>query len=218
MASVVTLAVQKVTDNFLLSVSRGIDRSGLAGLLSVTPMPDTAVPPRRLLRRFIAIAALAQLLVFTGSAFSLQNKNSGKTKAQKEDSRHQIDRLEEKWRDATLKNDVAVLESLLADDYVAIMSNGTLETKDQTLDTIRSGKLHFTTLEISDRKVRFYGSTALVTSLVQIDGSGPDGSLAGTYRYTRVYAKDSRGVWKIVNFEASRIGHSHHPADAGKAS
>jgi ketosteroid isomerase-like protein len=181
-------------------------------------MPVTSVPIRKLIRRFIAVAALAQLLVLTGWAFSFQSKGSTKhPKAQKEDSRHQIDRLEETWLDATVKNDANVLESLLADDYVAIMSNGTLETKDQMIDSVRAGKWQITSLNASDRKVRFYGGTALVTSLVQVEGSGPDGNLTGTYRYTRVYAKDPRGVWKIVNFEANRLGHSHHSHDPGKS-
>lgn len=181
-------------------------------------MPDTAILTRKLVRRFIAVVALAQLLLLTGWAFPLQSKSSSKPNVQKEDGRHQIDRLEEKWRDAILKSDVAVLETLLADDYIGIMANGTLETKDQTLEDVRAGKRHFTTLDISDRKVRFYGRTALVTCLVQVEGTSPDGSVSGTYRYTRVYAKDARGVWKIVNFEANRIGHPPRPGNTGKAS
>jgi len=32
-----------------------------------------------------------------------------------------------------------------------------------------------------------------------------DGDMSGSYRYTRVYARDSKGVWRIVSFEANRI-------------
>jgi ketosteroid isomerase-like protein len=175
-------------------------------------MPDIAVPTQKLVRRFVAAAILAQFLLLTGWAFSLQGKNPVTPKAQKNGGRHQIDFLEEKWRNAILKNDVAALDSLLAEDYVGIMTNGTLQTKDQTLAGIRGGGWRITVLDVSDRKVRFYGRTALVTSLVQVEGANPEGNMTGTYRYTHVYARDNRGVWKIVNFEANRLGHPHHPA------
>jgi len=53
--------------------------------------------------------------------------------------------------------------------------------------------------------VRFYGTTALVTSRAEVSGSTADGDISGSYRYTRVYVRDEQGVWKIVSFEASRI-------------
>ena len=60
-------------------------------------------------------------------------------------------------------------------------------------------------LDLTDRKVRFYGSTAVVTSLAEIQASTPDGQVSGNYRYTRVYVRDPQGAWKIVSFEANRV-------------
>ena len=97
------------------------------------------------------------------------------------------------------------MENLLADDYIAITSSGTLQTKDQTLDNLRAGRVHFTTLDITDRKVRFYGATALVTSVADVQGTTADGEVSGSYRYTRVYVRDPQGAWKVVSFEVSRI-------------
>jgi ketosteroid isomerase-like protein len=131
--------------------------------------------------------------------------HAGMPRAQKHESRHEIDQLEEVWRQAVLKSNSAAMDSLLADDYLAITAAGTLQTKDQALDNLRSGRTHFTTLDISDRKVRFYGTTALVTSLAEVQGTTGDGDMSGSYRYTRVYVRDVQGAWKIVSFEASRI-------------
>jgi ketosteroid isomerase-like protein len=175
-------------------------------------MTEFAVLSRKLGCRAITVAAIAQLLLFGAWAFPLQGKNSNPPKAQKSDARHQIDRLEDRWRSAMLNSDANVLDSLLAEDYVAIMANGTLQTKDQTLASVRAGEVHLLSLEISDRKVRFYGRTALVTSKAEVEGKTADGNATGTYRYTRVYARDSRGVWKVVNFEINRVGHSHNQA------
>ncbi len=65
---------------------------------------------------------------------------------------------------------------------------------------------HITSLTTSERKVRFYGQTAVVTSLSDVEGTNADGiDVSGSYRYTRVYVRDVQGHWKIVSFEASRI-------------
>lgn len=126
-------------------------------------------------------------------------------KGQKHEMRHEIDRLEEAWREAVLKQDAAALSSMLADDYMGITASGLLRTKEQTIANLHAGKVQFTSLEISDRKVRIYGKTALVTSLAAVQGTNADADVTGSYRYTHVYVRDAQGVWRIVSFEASRI-------------
>ena len=145
----------------------------------------------------------AGLLVLV--SISLCAQRPGMPRSEKHESKHEIDQLEEVWRQAELKANTTALANLLADDYMAITSSGTLQTKDQALSNLRSGQTHFTSLEFSDRKVRFYGTTAVVTSIAQVNGVSPDGEVTGSYRYTRVYVRDPRGKWKIVSFEASRI-------------
>jgi ketosteroid isomerase-like protein len=138
-------------------------------------------------------------------------QKGGMPRAQKHESRHEIDQLEDTWRDAVLKGNIAALDSLLADDYMAISPNGTLQSKEQTLEHVRSGAIHFTSIEFSDRKVRFYGTTALVTSRAEVSGANAEGVIDGSFRYTRVYVRDVRGNWKIVSFEASRIREPGEP-------
>jgi ketosteroid isomerase-like protein len=130
---------------------------------------------------------------------------TGMPRAQKHESRHEIDQLEHEWRDAVLSGNTVAMDALLADDYMAITPSGTLQTKDQALGSLRTGRTHLTSLHVSERKVRFYGTTAVVTSTCQVQGTNADGDLSGSYRYTRVYVRDARGDWKIVSFEASRI-------------
>ncbi len=126
--------------------------------------------------------------------------------AQKHESRHEIDQLEEDWRKAILNSDTKAMDPLLAEDYIGITANGTIEDKDQTLAKLRSSGKHITSLTISERKVRFYGKTAVVTSLAEVQGTNVDGDeMGGRYRYTRVYVRNAQGVWKIVSFEDSRI-------------
>jgi ketosteroid isomerase-like protein len=124
---------------------------------------------------------------------------------QREEIRHQIDKLEDALRNAVLASDTKAMDGLLAQDYIEITPSGTLQNKEDTLASFRSGRIHFAALTVSDRKVRFYGTTAVVTSLADVQATTTDGPVAGSYRYTRVYVRDPQGHWKIVSFEASRI-------------
>jgi ketosteroid isomerase-like protein len=126
-------------------------------------------------------------------------------RAQRHEYRHEIEQVEDAWRVAMLKANSAALAALLADDYTAITAKGAIQTKEQTLTNLNSGAFQLTSLAISDRKVRIYGATAVVTSVAELTGSRNDESLNGRYRYTRVYVRNSQGQWKIVSFEASRI-------------
>ncbi|WP_158749363.1 nuclear transport factor 2 family protein [Acidobacterium sp. S8] len=116
----------------------------------------------------------------------------------------EIEALEMQWRQAQLSNDVGAMDRLLADDYVGISANGTIETKPEALALRRAGTLHITTLDLNDLKVRIYGDTAVVTSRADLAGTNGSSDIGGRYRYTRVYNKRF-GQWKIVSFEASRI-------------
>ncbi len=176
-----------------------IDRRTLAGLPSNSLMLGAAANSSMHVCRRAALALLLALAVFSAPLLVAMGH------AEKHESRREIDQLEEAWRNAILKANSTAMNALLADDYMAITPNGTLQTRDQTLASLRSGRTHLTSLAISDRKVRFYGTTAVVTSLAEVRGTTTDGDVSGRYRYTRVYVRDSKGVWKIVSFEASRI-------------
>ena len=173
-------------------------------------MPGSAIvylsPPG--CRRCDAVLAMAAVLTLAVSAFPLWAKplaQKGMPLAQKHETHHEIDQLEDEWRDALLTSNAKELDPLLAEDYMAITPSGTLQTKDETLEGLRSGRVHFSTIDITDRKVRFYGTTAIVTSMANIQAITADGQVSGSYRYTRVYARDPHGNWKIVSFEASRV-------------
>ncbi len=188
----------------------GIDRQTIPGILSDTLMSGAArvlsviasVPgsaQRRLAIGCRAVALVA-LAICCNIVYAGQNKPP-----HAHEVRHEIDQLEEAWRNAMLKGDTTTMSGLLSDDYMAITASGMLQTKEETLANLRTRRVHLTSLEVSDRKVRFYGKTALVTSLAEVEGVNADGDVSGGFRYTRVYVRDAQGNWKIVSFEASHI-------------
>ncbi len=154
-------------------------------------------------RRLHAGWAMAAILALGACVILL---HTGMLLAQKHERRHEIDQLEDDWRNAALTSNTKAMDVLLADDYIGITVNGTLEDKPQTLARLRSSARHITYLTISERKVRFYEKTAVVTSLAEVQGTNAEGNdVSGSYRYMRVYIRDDQGKWKIVSFEASRI-------------
>ncbi|SPE18810.1 conserved exported hypothetical protein [Candidatus Sulfotelmatomonas gaucii] len=171
--------------------------------LSCTRMPGSATVVLSPIgsRRLNAGLAMAAALTWVVCAFPA----AAKPLPQKHETRHEIDQLEDEWRNALLTSNTKELDSLLADDYMAITAFGTLKTKEDELNGLRTGRVHFSALDFTDRKVRFYGTTAIVTSLANVQATTADGSVNGSYRYTRVYARDPQGNWKIVSFEASRV-------------
>jgi ketosteroid isomerase-like protein len=168
-------------------------------------MTGTAINSSNLIRRVAFVLVVLPLLGALALVVCAPPLQGEMLRVRKHQSRHQIDRLEESWRSAVLKADSTTLDSLLADDYMAITPSGTLQSKEQTLASLGSGTTHFTAIEVSDRKVRFYGTTALLTSQAEISGSIAGEDISGSFRYTHVYARDKQGAWKIVSFEASRI-------------
>ncbi len=167
--------------------------SGTVSILS----DDVSTDRRAALKRLLLI-----VFVVLCSASMLQ---AGQSKPKKHEVRHEIFDLEDAWRNAVLKSDTTAMSALLADDYMAITASGMLQTKQEALANMRAHRVHFTLLTLLDRKVRLYGKTALVTSLAEVQGTTPEGDISGSFRYTRVYVRDSQGRWKIVSFESSKI-------------
>jgi ketosteroid isomerase-like protein len=153
--------------------------------------------------RIVLVAAVSALPLLAATA--PRQAAAALPRNQKHEVRHEIDHMEESWRTAMLAKDGAALDNLLSDDYTGITAEGAIQTKDQAVGNLKSGSIKITNLVNSDRKVRIYGSTAVVTSLAEISGTRDGHELTGRYRYTRVYVRNLQGQWKIVSFEASRI-------------
>lgn len=130
---------------------------------------------------------------------------AAKTHEKKHDAKKQVETLEEKWRMAQLAGDVATMDKMLSDDFIGISMSGQVNTKAQQLDRVRTRKLVVSKVELSDMKVKLVGSVAIVTSQADVEGTSEDGSVKGTYRYTRIYQRLTNGEWKITSFEATRI-------------
>jgi ketosteroid isomerase-like protein len=157
--------------------------------------------PLRALARALLFALLALASAAPASALLPKRESHAVHK--------QIESLEMAWRQAVVDNNIPVMDHLLADDYVGITANGTIEDKAQAIAQRKAGTVRITMLNLDDLKIRLYGDIAVVTSIADLAGVNGQSDISGKYRYTRVYNR-RLGEWKIVSFEASRI----HDADA----
>jgi ketosteroid isomerase-like protein len=118
----------------------------------------------------------------------------------------QILDLGRRWAEAELAADVATLDTLLDDDFVAVGPLGFVLDKRQWLGPRQAGDLKTTSFQWLDPAVRFFGDTAVVigTQVQQATYQGQDAS--GRFRVTQIAAHTGgHGRWVLVGMHLSPI-------------
>jgi hypothetical protein len=107
-----------------------------------------------------------------------------------------VERLDDEILEAAMKGDAAFFDKILAEDYVRIAPNGQMNTKAETVEMYKSGKLKVGSIELKNRRVRLYGNTAIVTREVE--------EKRQTYRSTLVFVQMNNDQWRLVTFQATK--------------
>lgn len=118
----------------------------------------------------------------------------------------EIAALEVQLRAAQLNADVIALDRLIADDLLFTGPDGQLGTKAQDLDAHASGVVRFRAHEPEELRVRRVGENVAIAALrarlsVEVAGT----VMRGTYRYTRVWARENGGPWRVVAGHVSEV-------------
>jgi ketosteroid isomerase-like protein len=114
--------------------------------------------------------------------------------------------LESQLRAAQLAADVAVLQRLIADELLFTGPDGSLGTKEQDLQAHGSGAVRFRSHEPEELRIRRVGDDVAIAALrarlaVEVVGA----LVRGTYRYTRVWAREGGGPWRVVGGHVSDV-------------
>jgi ketosteroid isomerase-like protein len=173
-------------------VNKRFDVASNSGLTSGTPM-------LRCLPMRVVVLSTTFLVAAVPNVFAQRPQH----REHKHIERGQIVVLEREWQKAAVTGDIPVMDKLLSEDYLGIMTNGEVLTKAQELEHMRSHQLLLTKLQATDFKIKLIGQIAIVTSLAQVEGSSDGELLHGAYRYTRVYQRLPSGIWKITSFEVT---------------
>jgi len=116
----------------------------------------------------------------------------------------QVKEVNDRYIAAQLNNDSDSLQKLMADDFTAIRSDGSLSTKAQEIEHIKSGALTHEKSDIQDVKIRVYGNSAVATVRSYFKGTVNGKPLSSTVRVTRVWVKQN-GNWKCVVLQSTRV-------------
>ena len=114
--------------------------------------------------------------------------------------------LEARLRAAQLDADVAALDALLAETLLFTGPDGTLGTKQQDLAAHGSGAVRFREHVPEELRVRRVGSDVALAALRARLAVTAGGTLIrGTCRYTRVWARENGGPWRVVGGHVSAV-------------
>jgi uncharacterized protein (TIGR02246 family) len=154
------------------------------------------------------------LLTFVALSTSLSQTQTPEKKVEKvqptaekvssSNAEQEVTQLTDQYIAALKSKDTGALERIWADDLTFINLRGDVQTKAQRLADIQSGANRFDSLETTDRTVRVYGDTAVMTSLTTMKGQYGGQEASGQYRVTNVFAKRGGG-WQIVSLQMTPI-------------
>jgi ketosteroid isomerase-like protein len=106
---------------------------------------------------------------------------------------------------ALLEASLPKLEELLAEDFLLIdVMSGSEVPRAAMLEALGSGQLQFQSIEPAERRVRRYGSTAVVTGRTEMAMRFGDSAVTACSRYTHVFVEQD-GRWRMVAAQGTPI-------------
>ena len=133
------------------------------------------------------IWALIACLLATAAVSLAQDKSDAAT----------IKALELKWTDSYKQHNIDILSSLLADEFVITVEDGSVYSKAGYISHSADSKVKVLIAEMTDLKVRVHGDTAVVTGAYHEKGESDGKSYEYHDRLTDVWMKTG-GKWQVV--------------------
>jgi ketosteroid isomerase-like protein len=122
--------------------------------------------------------------------------------ASREDDQSMLAKLDTDYQRAVEQNDTKNMARILADDFILVEGDGTVSTKADLLKDAASGKTRYEHQVDSDRNIRVWGDTAVVTAKLWAKGL-EDGKRVDYYMwFSDTYVRKPTG-WSYVFGQAS---------------
>ena len=107
-----------------------------------------------------------------------------------------------KWRWMSERN-VDSLAALFHEEAVFVHMGGTM-SRNQELDVIRGGGIHYKHAEIQEASVRFIGTTAILLNRIRLDAVVGGNEVSNPFVVTEVYVQQN-GTWKLGSLAFTRL-------------
>ena len=112
--------------------------------------------------------------------------------------------MEQDLINAYLEQDVASLDRLLADDYIATGDDGSLSTKAEGISNLESGVSVPSSIVVKDMKARVWGDAGVVWSGGVVTSQSEGNETSSQSRHTTTWVKIT-GNWQAVAGHASNV-------------
>jgi hypothetical protein len=114
-----------------------------------------------------------------------------------------IDLSKRKWHWMSERN-MDSLEALFHENAVFVHMGGTM-SKDQELDVIRSGGIHYKDVDIQEVSVRFIGTTtAILLNKIRLVAVVGGNEVTNPFVVTEVYVQQN-GTWTLASLSFTRL-------------
>jgi hypothetical protein len=114
-----------------------------------------------------------------------------------------INLSKKKWRWMTERK-VDSLDALFHEKAVFVHMGGTM-SKEQELDVIRSGGIHYNNVDIQEASVRFIGTTtAILLNKIRLAAVVGRNEVTNPFVVTEVYVQQS-GTWTLASLSFTRL-------------
>lgn len=114
-----------------------------------------------------------------------------------------INLSKEKWRWMSERN-IDFLDALFHEKAVFVHMGGTM-SKDQELDVIRSGGIHYKDVDIQEASVRFIGTTtAILLNKIRLVAVVGGNEVTNPFVVTEVYVQQS-DTWTLASLSFTRL-------------
>jgi ketosteroid isomerase-like protein len=125
-----------------------------------------------------------------------------RSNASRADDEKAVAALDSQYQEAVKRNDVETMDRILADDFVLVTGWGQTQTKANLLKESSSGTITYEHQEDTNRMVRVWGDTAVVTALLWVKGSEKEKTFDYKLWFSDVYVRTPAG-WRYVFGQAS---------------
>lgn len=105
---------------------------------------------------------------------------------------------------AMVKGDTAYLETALDPSLTYHHSSGSAQSKAEFMGSMKAGTLKYKAIDVIERKVRRFGSVAVITGIFRLQALNNGETIDSKARFTDVYEND-HGHWVQVAWQNTRI-------------
>lgn len=144
----------------------------------------------------VSVLILGLLMMSVHCLFAQTEKYDESTKQEL------INLSKQKWQWMADRN-VDSLNVLFHQEAVFVHMGGTM-TKEQELNTIKSGGIHYKHAEIKETSVRFVGNTAIILDRIRLTAVVGGNEVVNPFMVTEVYVAID-GKWKLGSLSFTRL-------------